>query len=319
MKWYEIRAENLRPITIVIGGRGIGKTYSTISFLMESGEKFIYLRNTDVQLRESASDFGNPFKRWNLDHGRNIEIHPEGKHYIISENEEILGYAAALSTFKNLRGVDLSDIRYVFFDEFIEREKIRFDQFSAFANMYETINRNREILGEQPLYTILLSNAQKLDNPILAGYGFIGRIEKMMQAGRRLEKTREYSIELPESEVSEAKAETAMYKLAAGSRYAKEALNNEFANDSFFGIGTRPITEFKPVVCIDGYYLYKHKSDGTYYISRIPALVPEMDSHDNFSLFMRNYGIGLRDVYARGKLTYCDFTAKSAICNLLKI
>ena len=227
MKWYEIRAENLRPISIVIGGRGIGKTYSTISFLMESGEKFIYLRNTDVQLRESASDFGNPFKRWNLDHGRNIEIHPEGKHYIISENEEIVGYAAALSTFKNLRGVDLSDIRYVFFDEFIEREKIRFDQFSAFANMYETINRNRELLGEQPLYTILLSNAQKLDNPILAGYGFIGRIEKMMQTGRRLEKTKEYSIELPESEISEAKAETAMYKLAAGSRYAEEALRNE--------------------------------------------------------------------------------------------
>ena len=150
MKWYEIRAENLRPVSIVIGGRGIGKTYSTISFLMESGEKFIYLRNTDVQLRESASDFGNPFKRWNLDHGRNIEIHPEGKHYIISENEEILGYAAALSTFKNLRGVDLSDIRYVFFDEFIERDKIRFDQFSAFANMYETINRNREVLVLEP-------------------------------------------------------------------------------------------------------------------------------------------------------------------------
>ena len=90
MKWYEIRAENLRPISIVIGGRGIGKTYSTISFLMESGEKFIYLRNTDVQLKESASDFGNPFKRWNLDHGRNIEIRPEGNHYILSEHEEIL-------------------------------------------------------------------------------------------------------------------------------------------------------------------------------------------------------------------------------------
>lgn len=319
MKWYEIRAENIRPVTVIIGGRGIGKTYSTINFLMESGKRFLYLRNTDVQLRESASDFGNPFKRWNYDKGRNVIIVPDGKHYIIKEDDSVYGYAAALSTFKNLRGVDLSDIKYVFFDEFIERDRIRFDQFAAFANMYETINRNRELLGEDPLNCILLSNAQKLDNPILAGYGFISKIESMIQAGRRLEKSKEYCIELPQSEVSEAKRDTALYKLTAGSRYEREALGNEFANDSFYGIGKRPITEFKPIVCIDGLYLYRHKSDGTYYISRVPAMVQELDTHDNFSLFMRNYGIQMRNVYALGKLTYCDFTAKSVICNLLKI
>ena len=319
MKWYKIRADNIRPITVIIGGRGIGKTYSTIDFLMNSGKMFLYLRNTDVQLKESASDFGNPFKRWNYDKGRNVVIVPDGKHYIIKEEDNVLGYAAALSTFKNLRGVDLSDVQYLIFDEFIERDRIRFDQFDAFANMYETVNRNREILGEEPLKCILLSNAQKLDNSILAGYGFISKIENMIQQGRRLEKSKEYCIELPVSEVSEAKRETALYKLTAGSRYEREALGNEFANDSFYGIGKRPIKEFKPVICIDGLYLYRHKSDSTYYISRIPAEVPELDTHDNFQLFMRNYGLRLRDVYALGRLTYCDFTAKSVIVNLLKI
>lgn len=319
MKWYEIRAENIRPVTIIIGGRGIGKSYSALTFLDEQKKKYIYLRNTDVQLKECLTDFGNPFKRWNHDHGRNIELRTEGKHCLIQEDGETLGYAVALSTFKNLRSVDLSDVEYVLFEEFIEKDRLRFDQFSAFSHFYETVNRNRELLGEPPLKCILLSNAQKLDNPILAGYGFISSIEQMMKSGRRIEKTKEYCIELPQSEVSEAKRDTALYKLTAGSRYAKEALDNEFANDSFYGIGKRPITEFKPIVCIDGYYLYRHKSDGTYYISRIPAMIPELDTHDNFSLFMRNYGIGLRDVYARGKLTYCDFTAKSAICNLLKV
>lgn len=319
MKWYEIRAENIRPVTVIIGGRGIGKTYGTINYLMESGKKFLYLRNTDVQLRESASDFGNPFKRWNLDHGRNVTIQAEGKHYIIKEDEKTLGYAAALSTFKNLRGVDLSDIAYIFFDEFIERERIRFDQFSAFANMYETVNRNREILGENPVFAILLSNAQKLDNGILAGYGFIGKIERMIASGRRMEKTKDYCIELPLSEISDSKKDTSLYRLTAGTRYEREALGNEFANDSFFGIGTRPIQEFKPMICIDGLYLYRHKSDGTVYISRIPAGVDTINTHDNFTLFMRNYGIALRNLYAAGKLTYCDFTAKSVICNLLKV
>ena len=40
MEWYDIRkrSEKLRPVSIVIGGRGIGKTYSALSFLLETGK-----------------------------------------------------------------------------------------------------------------------------------------------------------------------------------------------------------------------------------------------------------------------------------------
>ena len=283
MEWYDIRkrSEKLRPVSIVIGGRGIGKTYSALSFLLDTGKKFLYLRNTDKQMSLCASAFGNPFKKVASDLERDVTMKAAGEIYVVKEAETVIGYGAALSTFENLRGVDLSDVEYVLFDEFIENRKLSFKQGSAFMNLYETINRNRELEGRPPLVCILLSNAQRLNNPILADLGLIPVIEDMIRNLVRLRITKEYYIELPESSVSAAKSETALYKLASGSRYADEALRNEFSNDSFFNVGKKPLQEFRPVCALDGIFIYRHKSGPAYYCCRSRAEVMEYDSGDH--------------------------------------
>ena len=321
MEWYDIRqrAAKLRPVSIVIGGRGIGKTYSALSFMMESGKKFLYLRNTDKQMSLCASAFGNPFKKVAGDQGRDVVMKPAGEIYVVKEGDDVIGYGAALSTFENLRGVDLSDVEYVVFDEFIENRKLSFKQGPAFLNLYETINRNRELEGRPPLICILLSNAQRLSNPILAELGLIQVIEQMIRTGDRLRITREYYIELPESSVSAAKEITALYRLAAGSRYADEALRNEFANDSFFNVGKRPLLEYRPVCAIDGIYIYRHKSGPQWYCCRSRAQVMEYDSTDQGALFNRIYGPRLRNAYAAGNLYFSEFTIKCDIAEKLKL
>ena len=40
---------------------------------------------------------------------------------------------------------------------------------------------------------------------------------------------------------------------------AREALDNEFANDDFYGIGVRPLNEYMPVCAFDDVYIYRHK------------------------------------------------------------
>lgn len=317
IKWYDIRDKvgKLKPLNIVIGGRGIGKTYSTLLFLLESGEKFIYMRNTDVQMDECASIFGNPFKRINIDKNLDIRIEKEKKHYLIKKYEDeetsnIIGYACALSTFENLRGVDLSDVKYVIFDEFIERRKLSFDQFASYASFYETVNRNREILGDEPLKCILLSNAQKLGNPLLAGYNIIPIIERMIKDQQRTYSSKNLFIDLPESEVSEHKRQTAQYELIKDTQYAAEVLDNEFAYDSFHGIKKQKITEFKAICIIDGMTVYKHKSKLLYYVCNIHADVLEFSSKDQGMLWMRNYGQYFREAYAQDKFTFSDFTTK---------
>lgn len=324
MKWYSIgeKSEKLRAFNLIIGGRGIGKTYSAIDYIIRSEQPFIYLRNTDVQIAESCTDFGNPFKTWGRDHKRDIYIKKQGKHANIYERSgedlpRLLGYAAALSTAGNLRGVDLSEVEFVLFDEFIEKTPLKFKQFDAFMNFYETVSRNRELLGRDPLRVLMLSNAQKLDNEILHALGLIPQIESMIRTGQTDFSSGSIYLNLPKSSVSDAKKNTAAYVAANGSAFYKEALQNEFANDNFAGIGKRPIAEYKGICRFDDVYIYRHKSNGSYYCcSQRCENVPEYDSRIPY-IFIRRIAPRLAVAYARGKLYFSDFVVKSKIVQFI--
>ena len=195
INWYQIPTpEKLRPFTFIVGGRGIGKTYSAINTAITKYKgAFMYLRNTREQLLESTGVFGNPFKKWAEDHNRFIILESERRHAIVNEYigtdpvEKInIGVGANLSTFENLRGVNLENIKFIIFDEFIEDRFLTFDQFKAFLNMYETVNRNRELQGQEPVKVVLLSNAQRLGNPILRGFNLIPVIESMQKSGQKV-------------------------------------------------------------------------------------------------------------------------------------
>lgn len=325
MRYYDIRekAEKLKPFSIVISGRGVGKTYSAISYIIESEKPFIYLRNTDVQIKESCTDFGNPFKTWGRDHGRNIYIKMQGKHAVVYERigddaPRILGYAASLSTAGNLRGVDLSEVETVLFDEFIERSPLKFPQFDALMNFYETVSRNRELQGREPLKIIMLSNAQKLDNEILHGLGLIPQIEAMTRTGQQDYTSGSVFLSLPRSEVSEAKKNTAAYIAANKTKFYKEAIENAFANDNFAGIGRRPLVEYVGVCSLDDVYIYRHKSDGSYYCcSSQCANVPAYRSALPF-MFIRFIVPRIARAYAREKLYFSDFVVKSKIIQFIQ-
>lgn len=325
IEWYDISkvAHKLTAVNIIIGGRGIGKTYSALSYVINSGKPFIYLRNTDVQLKECVTAFGNPFKRWNTDNDRNIYFKTEKSHSLIydadDESGQSIGYGLALSTFENLRGVDLSDVCFVLFDEFIEKRSLSFRQFECFVSFYETVNRNRELLGEQPLCCILLSNSQKLGNPILAGYGLITIIENMIRTGQKEFRKKGLYLSLPSSGVSDLKRNTANYMLINGTKIADEALSNAFAFDSFYGVKKQNLNEYTPVVQIDDLYIYKHKANGQLYCCMSQAQgIPVFSSRDNLTAFLRAFGRKLMDAASKGKIYYADFVTKSQLLDIIK-
>lgn len=325
INWFNVKdyEPKLKGTSIFIGGRGIGKTYSAFSYIIDK-QPFMYIRNTGVQIDECCTSFGNPFKKWAKDHKRVIYMKKEKEHAVILEDlgTEIktIGYAAALSTFENMRGVDLSDVNYVIFDEFIERKKYGFAQNAAYSYFYETVNRNRELLGEPPLVCILLSNAQKLDNPILMGRKLIPEIENMIKLNQKTYSSKSNFVCLPDSEVSELKKNTQFYSEILDTKIAKEALENKFAYDSFFGIKKRPLREYVGLCAIDDIYIYKHKSNGKLYACASQCLnIPTFTSKDNFSIFYRSYGSTLDVQAALGNLECSDFTIKSKLFEILKI
>ena len=323
IKWFNVADCRLSAINMIIGGRGIGKTYSALSYVLDKGKPFIYLRNTDVQLKECMTAFGNPFKRINTDKGYDIFFKTEKSHALIydgnREDGQPIGYGLSLSTFENLRGIDLQDVCYVIFDEFIEKRTLSFKQFECFVSFYETVNRNRELLGEDALQVILLSNSQKLANPILAGYNLIPIIEKMILTGQSEYRKQALYICLPVSEVSDLKRATANYQLINGTQYASEALDNAFAFDSFYGIKKRNINEYMPLCQIDDIFLYKHKSQALLYACHSQAQnIPVFSSRDNITAFLRAYGRKLLDAASKGYLEYADFVTKNSLLEIIK-
>lgn len=274
----------------VVGARGVGKTYGVMRKLIEEGKKFIYLRRLKSQLDQCGKLEGNPFKKLNEDMDRNIKPYASGGIITFRDgdkNSNIISVGVALSVVANIRGIDFSDIDYIVFDEFISSDGERpiRNEFSAFLNFYETVNRNRELEGKKPVKCIMLGNANTLINPYFSAWHFMKTAVKMIIGNQMVWRSADNSrmvILLLASPISKLKADTALYK-NANSDFIQMALDNAFRTDET-NIRSEPLTEYIHMVSIGEIGIYKHKSERKYYVSSTQANTPYYDS----------FGIGLR-------------------------
>lgn len=292
--YVNIREILKHPATFIFiyGGRGTGKTYGTLKTVKEDERKFIYLRRLNSQVDIVKKEDMQPFKKLNSDMGWNIEPFPVNKYvsafYNTVVNEDLkvvpagesLGLLAALSTFSSLRGVDGSDISVMILDEFIPEENERpiKGEASAIFNAYETLNRNRELNGEDPIKFIALANSNRIDNPLFMELNLVRLAEKIRKDGREfiyLPERKMLLIDLYKSAISEQKAETALYKLTRGTEFFNMAIKNAFINEEKGRIETKPIKEYKPLVSIGEITVYKHKSKKEYYVTSFRSGSPE--------------------------------------------
>ena len=274
----------------VVGARGVGKTYGVMRKLIEEQKKFIYLRRLKSQLDQCGKLEGNPFKKLNEDMDRNIKPYSSGGIITFRDgdkNSNIISVGVALSVVANIRGIDFSDIDYIVFDEFISSDGERpiRNEFSAFLNFYETVNRNRELEGKKPVKCIMLGNANTLINPYFSAWHFMKTAVKMILGNQMVWRSADNSrmvILLLASPISKRKANTALYK-NANSDFIQMALDNAFRTDET-NIRSEPLTEYIHMVSIGEIGIYKHKSERKYYVSSTQANTPYYDS----------FGIGLR-------------------------
>lgn len=261
------------PFIICISGRGGGKTYGSLRYCIENNIKFLYLRRTKTILELITDPRYQPFKRINADTGREIES-DYGKgigSFTDKETGQLVGYAAALSTIANIRGFDGSDIELIIWDEFIPEpgERVTFNQLSAFYHAVETVGRNRELEGRPPIKCILLSNSDLIYSDVISGLGIGEQLYTMQQTGTEIaEATPELLLIMPRlGEFREAKADTALYRLTAGTAFSAVSLDNTFAIEDRRLIGKKDLRQFRPVFMISGICFYKSKSGGGWYAS----------------------------------------------------
>lgn len=327
MKYYDVHEDLDRGLTFnfIIGGRGIGKTFSALRSAVSLSGNFIYLRRSKTEIELCALPETNPFKAVNNFDGTDYKIQRAGDLSTILDPEgNVRGYAMALSTFGNLRGVDFSDVNLILFDEFVPQKNARpiKAEDEAFFNLYETVNRNRELDGLPPVRVLMLSNAVSINSPILAALGLVGILERMIAKGKEyyIDRDRSILVRLPyDADFAAEKSMTALYRLTAGSRYADHAIGNKFAYDSWYNVRSRPLGEYTPVCSYDDLYIYAHKSRREYYVCRSAADCPHYNSQDTQLNFRKNHGIRFRDAAISGKMVFSDFAAKAVMYEVLKL
>ena len=265
------------PFIFVVGGRGTGKTYGALEYVRKQaleGKKFIYMRRTQDQVDKISQDDFSPFKSIDELTGTITTVQKmAGKtfSFIDAPSDKTLGYCFALSTFAKMRGFDASDVSTLVFDEFIpeKHERPIKNEAEAFFNAVETINRNRELTGGEPLQCVLLSNANNMGNPLFLELGLVSRATKMLSKGvdtYRDEKRGLMLVIIQNSPISEAKKQTALYKLTAGSSFQKMAIDNDF-DEQCSNLRHAPLKELRPLVGVGEITIYTHKSENWLYVS----------------------------------------------------
>lgn len=263
------------PFIFIVGGRGTGKTYGALyDVLVRRKKKFIYLRRTDTELKVCMTDTLNPFREINHNCGCDVRIKKQNDTYICVDGEEEIGTALALSTISNTKGMSAFDVDYIIFDEFIKdvnkRNTIK-DEAKAFFDVYETVNRNRELNGAPPVIVYALANSTESANPIFMALGLVMINERQKKRGKfpAIYKSPERGILLidfgPDNPISKKKKDTALYRLTRGTTYSAMALENKFAYDNPSAQASRPLREYTPVVFVGELAIYRHKSKDIYY------------------------------------------------------
>ena len=148
------------PFVIALGGRGIGKSYGILWELYQKKIPFIYMRRTQTQLDAVTIQPLNPFNQIALDKGLHIRAEKLSKHtvgFYNEDEEEPFSIGIALSTFSSIRSLSAEKYEVLFFDEIIpeRHEKPIKEEGLAFANVLESLNRNRELQDRKPLKVIL--------------------------------------------------------------------------------------------------------------------------------------------------------------------
>ena len=311
------------PFNFLVGGRGTGKTYTTLKTAVEQDLKFMLMRRTQSQADLISKPEFSVFKPLNSDLGWDVRVKSISKYNSVfyqgidEDQEKELGYTCALSTISNMRGFDASDIKLLIYDEFIpeKHERLLKNESDALFNAYETMNRNRELKGIAPIQMICLANSNDISNPIFESLGLIRTADKMQRTGcdRWTDDARGIQlIMLHQSPISRQKSGTALYHLTEGSEFAAMALDNDFTV-SRQHIRPRPLSEYLPVCSIGELCIYRHKTAGTLYatthLSGVFNRAYSLTDTDRMH-YQRTYRAHW-DLYVAGKVDFEDVLSET--------
>lgn len=148
ISYRKIDSYNL-PIRVIVGARGIGKTFGAkrkcIKSFLYNEKKFIWLRDNEDAIEKLSDNKGEKFFEDISKYFPKCTFEITGDRAIFI-NEKHAGYLMNISTFYNYKGNAYNDIKTIVFDEFIPEkgQKKMAYRMRRFLNTIETIGRLRK-------------------------------------------------------------------------------------------------------------------------------------------------------------------------------
>ena len=283
---------------MVYGGRGTGKTFGAFKAVIEHGSTFLYLRRTDTQYKIIANKETSPLNIVNRDMGWNYLPYRENDKlsavYNSVENDDgkivpegkPIGYFSSVLSFFNVRGVDLSQVDIILYDEFIAESHVqkKSGEFEALLNLYETVNRNRELKGGKPVKLIMMANTDSIYNPYFSGWHLVNQVvrNKRNNVDYYIDPKGNYTLVATDnSPVSRAKSETGFYTELEGTNYYDMAINSKLNYTAGSNIRVRPIQEYNPLYTMGELTCYRHKSRKELYFTEHRSGTPHVFECDS--------------------------------------
>ncbi len=225
--WYDI-GQTLTYnclFNFVIGSRGCGKTYSAkkraIKQFLDKGYQFVYLRRYKEELDETAESYFNDVILNN--EFPNTVIEYRGGQYFI--NDQLAGYAMALTKAKDYKSISYPKVMLIIFDEFLIEDNgyARYlkNEVKQFLNFYMSIDRYRGCI------VFFLANSVSMVNPYTLYF------DLHLPYGSNIVRKGDLLLQLVQNEeYIAARKQTRFGKLIEGTDFADYAIDNKFTNDS---------------------------------------------------------------------------------------
>lgn len=302
------------PLLIIIGARQVGKTYGTLKYMLDCGEKFILMRRTQAEVDFICQGAINPFAA--ID--ETVTIKKQTKYTgEIRRGDDIIGMVVALTTVSKIRGFYGGEYKALVYDEFIPESHINRirHEGEAFLNALVTISGNRELNEEKPLQVFLLANSNDISSPILQSLGVTDKLALMLERGQELSilPDRGLFLFLPESTaIRQRRKESRLFAASADERFNAMAYDNRFSYNDAENVKRESLPEYDPVFTVDGRFsVYKHKSEGRFYITPAHnAGIPFSDTDRSVSFIRMRYRALLAG-YLRGTVYFSSLAIKA--------
>lgn len=225
--WYDI-GQTLTYnclFNFIIGSRGCGKTYSAkkraVKLFLEKGHQFVYLRRYQDELNETAESYFNDIILNNEFPDTAIEYR-NGQYFI---NDQLAGYAMALTKAKDYKSISYPMVYFIIFDEFLIEDNgyARYlkNEVKQFLNFYMSIDRYRGCI------VFFLANSVSMINPYTLYF------DLNLPYGSDIVRKGDLLLQLVQNEeYIKQRKETRFGKMIAGTEFEEYAIENKFVSDS---------------------------------------------------------------------------------------